>query len=142
MYKNIFQMDRYSSNLSETNIMCYLKCFKNLRLFMTNKTHLLLEAAITFRGRWASTKLLMEFTSHLGKKVLLSGLIDELDMHDPQRNDCCTWQKKVRWLFAVMRELSDILQDTEESKWWTLPVQGRYKRSSNFLLHGNVCQIL
>ena len=34
----------------------------------------------------------MEFISHLGKKLLLLGLLDamlyELDMQDPQRNDC------------------------------------------------------
>ena len=34
----------------------------------------------------------MEFVSHLGKKLLLPGLLDamlyELDMQDPQKNDC------------------------------------------------------
>ena len=30
----------------------------------------------------------MEFASHLGKKLLLLGLLRELDMQDPQKNDC------------------------------------------------------
>ena len=34
----------------------------------------------------------MEFTSHLGKKLLLPGLLDvmlyKLDMQNPQKNDC------------------------------------------------------
>ena len=34
----------------------------------------------------------MEFASHLGKKLLLPGLLDamlcELDVQDPQKNDC------------------------------------------------------
>ncbi|CAO2637477.1 hypothetical protein LEMLEM_LOCUS24000, partial [Lemmus lemmus] len=51
-------------------------------------THLLLAAQPTSRRRWALKKLLMELLSHLGKKLLLPGLLDELDMQDPQRNDC------------------------------------------------------
>ena len=46
----------------------------------------------TSRGRWAVKNLLMEFVSHLGKKLLLPGLLDvvlyEMDMQDPQKNDC------------------------------------------------------
>ena len=42
----------------------------------------------------------MEFASHLGKKLLLPGLLDvmlcDLDMWDPQENDCSTCLK-VRW---------------------------------------------
>ena len=30
----------------------------------------------------------MELVSHLGKKLLLPELLDELDMWDLQRNDC------------------------------------------------------
>ena len=30
----------------------------------------------------------MELVSHLGKKLLLAELLDELDMQYPQRNDC------------------------------------------------------
>ena len=57
-----------------------------------NETHLFLAAPITSRGRWAPKKLLMEFTRHLGKKLLLPGLLDallyEMDMQDQQKNDC------------------------------------------------------
>ena len=62
------------------------KCFNNLGLFHDTEIHLLLEAPITSRGRWTSKKLFMEFVSHLGKKLLLPGLLDamlyELDMQD------------------------------------------------------------
>ena len=58
----------------------------------------------TSRGRWASERLLMEFVIHLGKKLLLPGLLDvmlyKLDMQDPQRNDCQTCLK-VRWSFII-----------------------------------------
>ncbi|CAO2636433.1 hypothetical protein LEMLEM_LOCUS23531 [Lemmus lemmus] len=30
----------------------------------------------TSRGRWASKRILMEFVSHLGKKLLLPGLLN------------------------------------------------------------------
>ena len=30
----------------------------------------------------------MKLVSHLGQKLLLPGLLDELDMQDPQSNDC------------------------------------------------------
>ena len=75
------------------------KRFKNLscswlggsganRVYSDTETHLLLEAPITSRGRRASKRLLMELLSHLGKKLFLLELLDELDMQDPQRNDC------------------------------------------------------
>ena len=67
----------------------------------------------------------MELASHLGKKLLLSGLLDvilyELDMQDPQRNDWWTCLK-VRRSFRVSaswKSLLDILQDTEKSEWQT-----------------------
>ena len=52
------------------------------------ETCLLLVAPITSRGRWALKRLLIEFVRHLGKKLLLPGLLDELDIQVPQRNDC------------------------------------------------------
>ncbi|CAO2614491.1 hypothetical protein LEMLEM_LOCUS16592 [Lemmus lemmus] len=39
--------------------------------FHDNEMHLLLAATVTSRGRWASKRLL----SHLGKKLLLPGLL-------------------------------------------------------------------
>ncbi|CAO2628444.1 hypothetical protein LEMLEM_LOCUS20003, partial [Lemmus lemmus] len=57
-----------------------------------NETHLLLATTITSRGRWELKRLHIEFASHLGKKLLLSRLLDgmmcNLDMQDLQRNDC------------------------------------------------------
>ena len=51
----------------------------------------------------------MEFVSHLGKKLLLPGLLDgmlgESDMQDPQRNDCWTCLK-VRPSFGVHERVS------------------------------------
>ena len=47
-------------------------------------------APITSRGRWALKRLLMEFVSHLGKKLLLHGLLDvmlyELDIKTYRNN--------------------------------------------------------
>ena len=45
-------------------------------------------ASVTSKGRWALKRLLRELVSHFCKKLLLSALLDELDMQDPQRNDC------------------------------------------------------
>ncbi|CAO2623402.1 hypothetical protein LEMLEM_LOCUS17905, partial [Lemmus lemmus] len=56
--------------------------------FHDSETHPLLAAPITSRRRWASKRLLMKLVSHLGKKLLLPGLLEELDMQDLQRNDC------------------------------------------------------
>ena len=45
----------------------------------------------TSRERWVLKRLLMELVSHLSKKLLLPELLDgmlyELDMWDPWRND-------------------------------------------------------
>ena len=72
----------------------------------------------------------MEFVSHLGKKLLLSGLLDdmlyELDMEGPQRNDCWTCLK-VKPSFrvpALSKSLPDILQATVESDWQTANIGG------------------
>ena len=75
----------------------------------------------TSRGWWALKRLLMELDSHLGKKLLLPGLLDELDLQDPQRNDGWTCLK-VRRSFGVpasWKNLPDIMHDTEESDWQT-----------------------
>ena len=75
----------------------------------------------TLRGWWISKRLHMKFVSHLGKKLLLLGLLNVLDMQDPQKNDCWTCLK-VRQSFRVpasWKKLPDILQDTEESDWQT-----------------------
>ena len=65
----------------------------------------------------------MEFVSHLGKKLLLPGMLDvmlcELDMQNSQINDCWTCLK-VRQSFGVpgsWKGLPNILQDTEKSNW-------------------------
>ena len=67
--------------------------------------------------------------SHLGKKLFLPGLLDnmlyKLDMQDPQKNDCWTCQKKVRHYFRIPappEKLPDIRQDIEESDWQTANV--------------------
>ena len=73
----------------------------------------------TSRGRWALKRLLMELVSHLGKKLLLPGLLYKLDTENPQREDCWTCLK-VRWSFGVpdsWKSLRDILQDTADSDW-------------------------
>ena len=44
------------------------------------------ENQVTSRRRRAPKRLLMKSVSHLGKKLLLLGLLDELDKQDPQRN--------------------------------------------------------
>ena len=61
----------------------------------------------------------MEFDSHLGKKLLLPGLMHKLDTENPQRKDYWTCLK-VRWSFGVpdsWKSLWDILQDTADSDW-------------------------
>ena len=66
----------------------------------------------------------MEFASHLGKKLILPGLLDgmlyELDIQNPQKNDYWSCLKNVRQFFYVAdlwKSLPAILQDTEESDW-------------------------
>ena len=70
--------------------------------------------------------LLCDKASHLGKKLLLPGLLDavlyKLDLQDPQNNDCWSCLKKLRQSFKVLvswKSLPDILQDTEECDWQT-----------------------
>ena len=90
----------------------------------------------TSRGRWSSKRLLIELVSHLGKKLLLPGLLYKQDTENPQREDCWTCLK-VRWSFGIpdsWKSLGDILQDTADSDWTAF--------EWNFLLHGNVCWIL
>ena len=64
--------------------------------------------------------------SHLGKKLLLQGLLNvmvyELDIQDLQKNDCWTCQKKVKQSFRVpasWKRLPVILWVTEGSGWQT-----------------------
>ena len=121
--------------------MCHLKCLKSLRVH-DSEAPISWQLQSTSKGRWTLKRLLMEFVSHLGKKLLLPELLDamlyELNSQDPQRNDCWTCLK-VRLSFRVpasWKSLLDILQDTEESDWHTAIT--RQKRSSNFLLHGKV----
>ncbi|CAO2597556.1 hypothetical protein LEMLEM_LOCUS9054, partial [Lemmus lemmus] len=45
-------------------------------LFMTMRHVCYWQHYSTSRGRWASKRILMEFVSHLGKKLLLPGLLN------------------------------------------------------------------
>ncbi|CAO2612789.1 hypothetical protein LEMLEM_LOCUS15758 [Lemmus lemmus] len=45
-------------------------------------------APATSRGRWALERFLMELVSHLGKKLLLHGVLHKLDTKNHQREDC------------------------------------------------------
>ena len=63
----------------------------------------------------------MKFASHLGKKLLLPWLLNsmlyKLYMQDPQKNDCYSYQKKVRQSSRVptlLKSLPDILNDAEK----------------------------
>ena len=63
----------------------------------------------------------MKFARHLGKKLFLPELFDELDIPDPHKNDGWNFPK-VRKSFAVpasWKNLLDFLQNTEESYWQT-----------------------
>ena len=95
----------------------------------------------TSRGRWALKRLLMELISHLGKKLFLSGLLDELDMQDPQRNDCWT---RLRWDVhqgsCFMKESAR--HSAEYRRKWLASCQYWQNCLWNFLLHGKVCWIL
>ena len=58
--------------------------------------------------------------SHFGKKLHLTGLLDDMlfewDMQNPQKSDCWTFEK-MGWSFSVptsQKKLPDIVQDTEE----------------------------
>ena len=81
----------------------------------------------------------MELVNHLGKKLLLPGLLDvmlyELDMQDPQKNN---WGclKKVRQSFRVpasWKSLPDVLQDTEKSDWQIANIVGTLFKISCFM---------
>ena len=90
-------MDRYSSTLSKTYRIWHLKCFKNLA-FLYSETCLLLATPITIERLMDIEQthygicLQYDKANHLGKKLLLLGLIDSmlyiLEMQDPQKNDC------------------------------------------------------
>ncbi|CAO2631756.1 hypothetical protein LEMLEM_LOCUS21456, partial [Lemmus lemmus] len=54
-------------------------------LFMTMRHVCSWQHQSTSRGRWASKRLLMELVSHLGKKLLLPGLLYKMDMKNLQR---------------------------------------------------------
>ena len=77
--------------------------------------------------------------SHLGKKLLLSGLygmLYELYMQDPRKNDRWSCLKKVRQSFRVpasWKSLLDILQDMEESNWQTANIGGTVFEISCFM---------
>ena len=97
------------------------KCFKKLGCFMTVRHICSQQHQTTSRGKWASKWLLMKLASHLGKKLLLPRLLDELEKQDPQRNYCWICLK-VRLPFRVpasWKSLPDTLQDTEECDWQT-----------------------
>ena len=96
MYRDTFQMDSYSSNLSRMNKIWLLDFFKNL-IFHDNETHLLLAATIYFR-RMTGIKVLIEFVSHLGKKLLLPELF-EWTCRTHRKNDSWSCLKKVRPFF-------------------------------------------
>ena len=108
-----------------------LKCFKILGLFMTVRHICSWQHQYTSKGWWTSKSLLMEFASHLSKKLLLSelldGMLDKLDLQDPHWNDCWSCLNKVRQSFEVptsRKRLWDILQDTEKSDWQTFNIDG------------------
>ena len=97
MYGDIFHIDRYSSNLSKTYRIWHFKCFKN-RPFHDSETCLLLVVPIISERLMGIAKtrygicLQCDKASHLGKKLLLPGLLDgmlyKLHMQDLQKNDC------------------------------------------------------
>ena len=99
-----------------------------------------------FKKIWASKRLLMGFVSHLGKKLLLSGLLDgvlyKLDMQDPKK-----------WLFNLPKTGEMVLwgpyfmkksarHSVGHRRKWLTNCQYRWNCLSNFLLHEKVCQIL
>ena len=88
----------------------------------------------TSRGRRASKRLLMELVSHLGKKLLLPGLLHKLDTENPQREDCWTCLK-VRWSFGVpdsWKSLRDILQDTADTDWTAFEISCFMEMSAGY----------
>ena len=81
-------MDRYSSNLSKAFRIWHLKCFKNLRLFMTMRHICSWQHQATSRGRRALKRLLKELVDHLARNCSCLDCVNKLDMKDPKRNDC------------------------------------------------------
>ena len=125
MYRDIFQMLSYSSNLSKVNRIWHLICFKNLELFMAMRHICFWQHQSTSRGWWVLKRLLMECLNHLGKKLFLAGLLDgmlyELEMQDQQKNDCWTFLK-MKQSFRIPASWKippSILQNTEENDWQT-----------------------
>ncbi|CAO2592273.1 hypothetical protein LEMLEM_LOCUS6687 [Lemmus lemmus] len=65
-----------------------MKCLEELKgLFITMRHAWSWKHQFISRRRWASKRLLMELVSHLGKKMILPGLMYKLDMKKPQRDD-------------------------------------------------------
>ena len=88
----------------------------------------------TSRRRWALKRLLMVFARHLGKKLLLPGLMHRLNTKILQREDCWTCLK-VRWSFRVpnsWKSLRDILQDTAHSDWTVFEISCFIEKSSGY----------
>ena len=110
------------------------KCFNNLGIFMTMRHVCSWQHQSTSRGRCASKRLLMQFDSHLDKKLLLSELLHKLDMKNPQREDCWTCLN-VRWSFGVpdsWKSLQDILQDTADSDWTVFEISCFMDKSAGY----------
>ena len=82
----------------------------------------------------------MKFASYLDKKLLLPGLLDgtlyELDIQDPEKNDCWSYLKRVKQSFGVpvsWKSLPDILQDTKWSDRQTAYIGGNVFEISWFI---------
>ena len=83
-----------------------------------------LDSTSYFERKMASKRILMELDSHLGKKLLLPGLMHKLDTENLQREDCWTCLT-VRWSFTVSdswKSLRDILQDTADIDWTVIEI--------------------
>ena len=92
--------------------------FKNLGLFMTVR-HISWQHQATSKGWWALKWLLMEFASHLGKKLFLPGLLDAM-LYEPTEKWLLNLPKDEMVLQdSCFMSLPDILQDTEENYWQT-----------------------
>ena len=100
-------------------------------------TFLLRQNQLLKKGWWVLMKLVMEFAFNVTKLAIWARNCSRLDClivcYMPWT---CRTQRKVtdelskrgdgpsKFLFH-RKKLPDILQDTEESNWWTLPVQGK-----------------
>ena len=90
----------------------------------------------------------MEFVSHLGKKLLLPGLLFGmlyyLKMQDPQKKCLLNLPKEDKTILhgsCFMKE-SAIHSPEHRRKQPMNFVSTRQNRSSNLVLHGKICQIL